>query len=64
MDATNELKNLEIKLNESANDYIASAWGISTKCQALGLNISECELMFYTLWELKGEFSRLNMIRV
>lgn len=57
IDAGNELKNLEKKLNESANDYIARAQEISTKCQALGLNITDHELVFYTVRGLKGKFS-------
>ncbi|GBL98190.1 hypothetical protein AVEN_268276-1 [Araneus ventricosus] len=33
----NELKNLQININESANDYIARARGIAIKCHSLGL---------------------------
>lgn len=35
IDAGNELKNLEMKLNVSANDYIARARDITTKCQTV-----------------------------
>ncbi|GBN00847.1 hypothetical protein AVEN_51834-1 [Araneus ventricosus] len=34
IDAGNELKNLQINMNESANDYIARARGIATKCHS------------------------------
>lgn len=45
-DALNELTNLEIKFNESVNDHMARARGISTKCQALRLFIVNRELVF------------------
>ena len=45
IDTGNELKNLEMKTNESANDYIARARGLSTKCRSLGLEISSRELV-------------------
>ncbi|GBM53342.1 hypothetical protein AVEN_165021-1 [Araneus ventricosus] len=40
IDASNELNNLRLKSNESANDYIAGARGIATKCHSLGLDVS------------------------
>ncbi|GBM75162.1 hypothetical protein AVEN_110762-1 [Araneus ventricosus] len=40
IDANDELKNLRLKSNESANDYIDGARGIATKCHSLGLDVS------------------------
>ncbi|GFV85924.1 retrovirus-related Pol polyprotein from transposon TNT 1-94 [Trichonephila clavipes] len=36
IDTGNELKNIVMKNGETAGDYIARLWGISTKCHSLG----------------------------
>lgn len=65
MDARSELKNFGNKIEWINKGLYCQCLGNIHKMQnPLGLNVSECELMFYTLWELKDEFSRLNMIRV
>ncbi|GBN13319.1 Retrovirus-related Pol polyprotein from transposon TNT 1-94 [Araneus ventricosus] len=62
IDAGNELKNLQINSNELANDYIARARGIATKCHSLGLNVSPRELVYYTVRGLKGKFAKVRDI--
>ncbi|KAF8783233.1 hypothetical protein HNY73_013425 [Argiope bruennichi] len=62
IDAGNELKNLQMKSNESANDYVARARGIATKCYSLGLDVTPKELVFYTVRGLKGKFSKVRKI--
>ncbi|GBN25648.1 Retrovirus-related Pol polyprotein from transposon TNT 1-94 [Araneus ventricosus] len=62
MDAGNELKNLQINSNELANDYIARARGIATKCHSLGLDVSPRELVYYTVRGLKGKFAKVQDI--
>ena len=62
INAGNELKNLEMKVNVSANDYIAHARGLSTKCRSLGQEIFSKDLVYYTSWELKGKFSKIREI--
>ncbi|KAF8778536.1 hypothetical protein HNY73_015250 [Argiope bruennichi] len=62
IDADNELKNLQMKNNESANDYVARARGIATKCHSLGLDVTLRELVYYTVRELKGKFSKIREI--
>ncbi|GBM15073.1 Retrovirus-related Pol polyprotein from transposon TNT 1-94 [Araneus ventricosus] len=62
IDAGNELKNLQINSNESANDYIARARGIATKCHSLGLDVSPRELAYYTVHGLKGKFVKVRLI--
>ncbi|GBN39024.1 hypothetical protein AVEN_58542-1 [Araneus ventricosus] len=52
--AGNEFKSLQINSNELANDYIARARGIATKCHSLGLDVSPRELVYYTVRGLKG----------
>ncbi|XP_055924564.1 uncharacterized protein LOC129956659 [Argiope bruennichi] len=62
IDASNELKNLQMKNNESANDYVARARGIATKCHSLGLDVTPRELVYYTVRGLKGKFSKVREI--
>ncbi|GBN69463.1 Retrovirus-related Pol polyprotein from transposon TNT 1-94, partial [Araneus ventricosus] len=62
IDAGNELKNLQINSNELANDYIARARGIATKCYSLGLDVSPRELVYYTVRGLKGKFVKVRDI--
>nr|GBN20086.1 Retrovirus-related Pol polyprotein from transposon TNT 1-94 [Araneus ventricosus] len=62
IDAGNELKNLQINSNESANDYIVRARGIATKCHSLGLDVSPRELVYYTVRGLKGKFAKVRDI--
>ncbi|GBN26868.1 Retrovirus-related Pol polyprotein from transposon TNT 1-94, partial [Araneus ventricosus] len=62
IDAGNELKNLQINSNELANDYIARARGIATKCHSLGLDVSPRELVYYTVRGLKGKFAKVRDI--
>ncbi|GBN88543.1 Retrovirus-related Pol polyprotein from transposon TNT 1-94, partial [Araneus ventricosus] len=62
IDAGNELKNLQINCNELANDYIARARGIATKCHSLGLDVSPRELVYYTVRGLKGKFAKVRDI--
>ncbi|GBN58995.1 hypothetical protein AVEN_182951-1 [Araneus ventricosus] len=54
IDAGNELKNLQIKGNESAKDFIARARDIATKCHSLRLDASPRKLVYYTVRGLKG----------
>ncbi|GBL93468.1 hypothetical protein AVEN_59670-1 [Araneus ventricosus] len=61
-DAGKELKNLQINSNELANDYIARARGIATKCHSLGLDVSPRELVYYTVRGLKGKFVKVRDI--
>ncbi|GBN82325.1 Retrovirus-related Pol polyprotein from transposon TNT 1-94 [Araneus ventricosus] len=61
IDAGNEL-NLQINSNELANDYIARARGIATKCHSLGLDVSPRELVYYTVRGLKGKFAKVRDI--
>ncbi|KAF8770370.1 Retrovirus-related Pol polyprotein like [Argiope bruennichi] len=62
IDAGNELKNLQMENNESANDYVARARGIATKCHSLGLDVTPRELVYYTVRGLKGKFSKVREI--
>ncbi|GBM62170.1 Retrovirus-related Pol polyprotein from transposon TNT 1-94 [Araneus ventricosus] len=62
IDAGNELKNLQINSNELANDYIARARDIVTKCHSLGLDVSFRELVYYTVRGLKGKFAKVRDI--
>ncbi|GBL73831.1 hypothetical protein AVEN_230791-1 [Araneus ventricosus] len=62
IDTGNELKNLKINSNESANDYIARARSIATKCHSLGLDFSPRELIYYTVRGLKGKFVEVRDI--
>ncbi|KAG8181407.1 hypothetical protein JTE90_023570 [Oedothorax gibbosus] len=48
IDASQEVKNLRMMDSEIANDYVARAKGLVTKCSSLGLMISSRELM--TSW--------------
>ncbi|KAF8790524.1 Retrovirus-related Pol polyprotein like [Argiope bruennichi] len=59
--AGNELKNLQMKNNESANDYVARARGIATKCHSLGLDVKPRELVYDTVRGLKGKFSKVRV---
>ncbi|GFW03491.1 RBR-type E3 ubiquitin transferase [Trichonephila clavipes] len=49
INAGNELKNIAMKNGEPVGDYIARAWGISTKCHSLGLDVSPRELVYHTV---------------
>ncbi|GBM51389.1 Retrovirus-related Pol polyprotein from transposon TNT 1-94, partial [Araneus ventricosus] len=51
-----------INSNELANDYIARARGIATKCHSLGLDVSPWELVYYTVRGLKGKFAKVRDI--
>ncbi|KAF8768395.1 hypothetical protein HNY73_021219 [Argiope bruennichi] len=51
-----------MKNNESANDYVARARGIATKCHSLGLDVTPRELVYYTVRGLKGKFSKVREI--
>ncbi|GBO22173.1 Retrovirus-related Pol polyprotein from transposon TNT 1-94 [Araneus ventricosus] len=62
IDAGIELKNLQINRHELANDYIARARGIATKCHSLGLDVSPRELVYYTVRGLKGKFAKVRDI--
>ncbi|GBM86130.1 hypothetical protein AVEN_75405-1 [Araneus ventricosus] len=62
IDAGNEFKNLQINSNELANDYIARARGIATKCHSLGSDVSPRELVYYTVRGLKGKFVKVRDI--
>ncbi|GBM77518.1 hypothetical protein AVEN_55645-1 [Araneus ventricosus] len=60
INAGNKLKNLQININESANDYIARARDIATKCHSLGLDVSPWELVYYTVRGLKRKFFKVR----
>ncbi|GFV09984.1 retrovirus-related Pol polyprotein from transposon TNT 1-94 [Trichonephila clavipes] len=62
IDAGNELKNIRMKNGETVADYIARAWGISTKCHSLGLDVSPRELVYHTVRGLNGKFSKVRDI--
>ncbi|KAF8788416.1 hypothetical protein HNY73_009917 [Argiope bruennichi] len=62
IDAGSEMKNLQMKSNESAYDYVAKARGMAAKCHSLGLNVTCRELVYYTVRELKGKFSKVQEI--
>ncbi|GFU47773.1 retrovirus-related Pol polyprotein from transposon TNT 1-94 [Trichonephila clavipes] len=62
IDAGNELKNIRVKNGETVADYIARAWGISTKCHSLGLDVSPRELVYHTVRGLNGKFSKVRDI--
>ncbi|KAF8774192.1 hypothetical protein HNY73_016771 [Argiope bruennichi] len=62
IDAGSEMKNLQMKSNESANDYVARARGMATKCHSLGLDATPRELVYYTVRGLKGKFSKVLKI--
>jgi hypothetical protein len=62
IDAGNQLKSLEMKSNEASIDYVARARGIATKCQSLGLEISQRELSYYTVRGLRGKFGKIRDI--
>ncbi|GFW37496.1 retrovirus-related Pol polyprotein from transposon TNT 1-94 [Trichonephila clavipes] len=62
IDVDNELKNIAMKNGEPVGHYIARAWGISTKCHSFGLDVSLRELVYHTVRELNGKFSRVRDI--
>ncbi|GFT35784.1 retrovirus-related Pol polyprotein from transposon TNT 1-94 [Trichonephila clavipes] len=62
IDAGNELKNIRMKNGETVADYIARARVISTKCHSLGLDVSPRELVYHTVRELNGKFSKVRDI--
>ncbi|KAF8785996.1 hypothetical protein HNY73_011476 [Argiope bruennichi] len=62
IDAGNELKNLQMKSNESANDYITRARGIATKFHSLGLDVTPREFVYYIVRGLKRKFSKVREI--
>ncbi|GFU44233.1 retrovirus-related Pol polyprotein from transposon TNT 1-94 [Trichonephila clavipes] len=62
IDVGNELKNIRMKNGETVADYIARARGISTKCHSLGLDVAPRELVYHTVRELNGNFSKVRDI--
>ncbi|KAF8789914.1 hypothetical protein HNY73_007816 [Argiope bruennichi] len=62
IDAANKLKNLQMKSNESANDYVVRARGIATKNHSLGLDVTPRELVYYRVRRLKGKYSKVREI--
>ncbi|GFT43705.1 retrovirus-related Pol polyprotein from transposon TNT 1-94 [Trichonephila clavipes] len=61
-DAGNELKDILMKYGETEGDYIARAWGISTKCHSLGFDVSPMELVYHTVRGLNGKLSKVRDI--
>lgn len=62
IDAGNELRNLKMRSNETANDYIARAKGLAIKCKSLGLDVNDRELVFYSVRGLNDKFKSVREI--
>jgi len=59
-DATVELLNISIDDKETGVDYVARARGLASKCNSLGVNISNRKLVYHVVRGLNGKFNRLR----
>lgn len=60
IDATVELRSISMGDKETGAEYVARARGLASKCKALGVNISDRELVYYVVRGLNGKFNRIR----